>query len=87
MNEHPDPFKKTITFLPPLPEKADWATIQFSAQVTTIAALLIGPAPEGTPVRSKAYLEKLDDARLLVMEFFEQNLKDAHQAKLSARDP
>jgi hypothetical protein len=66
------------------PNSHDWAHYAFASQVLSIAALLVGPVP---PVRLKEYLEKLDDARQLVMEFLQNYLNDTKKAKLHVESP
>jgi hypothetical protein len=82
MNEKP-----TISLKYPEPNSHDWAHYTFASQVLSIAALLVGPAPQGTPVRSKEYLEKIDDARLFVMEFLQNYVADTKKARLSVESP
>jgi hypothetical protein len=79
--------KPVISFLPPSPGSHDWAHYAFASQVLSIAALLVGPTPQGIPVRSKEYLEKLDDARQLVMEFLQNYSDDMKNAKIHVESP
>jgi hypothetical protein len=62
-------------YLPPLPKKASNQINNFNLAVLTSAALIAGPAPQDAPIRSKKYLERLDEARILVLEYLTRTLK------------
>ena len=84
MNEQP---KKNVKLSPPLPKAAGNQIGYFNVQVLTIAALLTGPVPPGVELRSKAYLDKLDEARKFAFEYLGLSVKEALSAKLVLEDP
>jgi hypothetical protein len=75
-----------IEFVPPIPPKDEIHSINLDVQVLAAAALLVGPVPSGTALRSKTYLDKIDDACRLVFEYLQVRLAQAREAQLRVSD-
>jgi hypothetical protein len=75
-----------IEFVPPIPPKDEIHSVNLDVQALIAAALLVGPVPSGTELRSKSYLDKLDDACKLVYEYLYMRLSQAREAQLRVSD-